>query len=167
MNHLPSQLLIGVVRPTLAVIGMSGEVSEKLVLGTAAKESGFQAIRQIGGGPAVSLWQIEPATAKDTCSRISAHLWGLTAALTFCADMDKVTTNSYERVIGQLPGNLYLGAALCRLIYYIKPFKAPTVLDMISAAHIWKLHYNTPQGAGTEAEFCAAWKLFNLDSLWP
>jgi hypothetical protein len=159
--HLPGQLLDYVVRPALAALNLPGNsrAEEMLVMGTAAKESGFDAIRQIGGGPALSLWQIEPATARDALERASpAALKGL---------MRFAGMGGGMAVIEDLPGNLYLGAALCRLIYYLKPFAMPTTPTPAALAYIWKQFYNSPQGAGTEAEFLESWRRFGLDALWP
>lgn len=164
MNHLPQQLLVDVVRPALAAIGLPGVVSEKLVMGTAAKESGFQAIRQIGGGPAVSFWQIEPATLIDTWNRLPIEITQK-ASMLVPHSPASIYAHSTD-ILSVLPGDMYVGAAMCRCVYYMKPFRAPAILDMADAAYLWKTWYNGPQGAGTEDEFCAAWKAFGLDALW-
>ena len=52
-----------VVRPVLKVMDKWSEAAENLVLGTAAKESAMgQDLRQRGGGPALGIYQMEPAT---------------------------------------------------------------------------------------------------------
>jgi hypothetical protein len=144
----PKQLRDLVVRPVLAALDMGGDVAEKLVLGTAAQESGFAALHQRGGGPALSLWQIEPATAMDAMQRAPVEaLLKLRAFLGW-------QLMSPGDVIAQLPGNLYLGAAMCRLVYYLKPFRMPQAWDLTVIAAIYKKHYNGP-GAATAAEFIA------------
>ncbi|MFT9424981.1 MAG: hypothetical protein ABF570_07600, partial [Acetobacter syzygii] len=53
------------VRPVLAQIGLAGAAAVPLVTGTALVESGLVWLRQNGGGPALGLWQMEPATHDD------------------------------------------------------------------------------------------------------
>lgn len=158
MDHLPAHLLTYVVRPALASLGLPGGVgAEKLVMSTAAKESGgFDALRQIGGGPALSLWQIEPATAKDALVR---------GPVTALQAMRFMTAPGYS-VVDQLPWNLMLGAALCRTIYYLKPFTLPADPTPQDLARIWKAHYNSVKGAGRVEEFIDWWERLNLGSLW-
>ena len=167
-----SQLLSLIIRPTLNSLSLGGgQPAEMLVLGTAAVESGFSAIKQIGGGPALSLWQIEPATVRDTWNR-GRHRDVLSAMIPECPDWEKSPKHDElveDMIIGRLPGDLYLGCAMCRLVYYLKPFKMPTSSagGIGWAARIWKQHYNTPLGAGTEQDFINAWKKYDLGSLWP
>jgi hypothetical protein len=177
MSLDPGQLLKYVVRPSLQALGLPGGVlAEKLVLGTACQESHLQYLHQLGKGPALSLWQIEPVTAMDTLRRAP------TTALDRLEGMVPGVLPLQSRgtllgpLIDQLPGNLYFGAAMCRLVYYMKPFSGWALPAYISdrlrtsemdwCAGIWKRWYNTPKGAGTETEFLANWKKFKLDALW-
>ena len=67
------QLQLHVVRPTLEFLDsrLTGLAAERLVIGTALTESRTQFLDQITGpgdeklGPAIGLWQIEPATDHD------------------------------------------------------------------------------------------------------
>ena len=55
-----------IIRPALEAIGLWSQTAENLVLGTAIHESGnFKYIKQVGGGTALSFYQIEPVTADD------------------------------------------------------------------------------------------------------
>jgi len=56
------QLRMYVVRPVLRVMSAWSQPAEDLVMGTAAQESRLTYLRQLGGGPALGLWQMEPAT---------------------------------------------------------------------------------------------------------
>lgn len=171
----PRQLLVHVVRPTLAVLDLPGGVlAEKLVMGTACQESdGFRYIHQLGKGPALSLWQIEPATAKDALARCSDGLFIKVAH--FVSKQHWMASDGlHAGLLLDLPGNLYLGAAMCRLVYYMKAFKMATAKDLELTsdqrswcAVMWKKHYNTVKGAGTEAQFLKHWDEHKLDSLWP
>ena len=148
------QLRDHVVKPALAALGLPGGLPmEKLVFGTACHESdGFRYIHQLGKGPALSLWQVEPATAKDALDR---------APLRLAAVMTELAggTAFPNGIISQLPGNLYLGAAMCRLVYYMKPFNLAILEDgnIWALAACWKRFYNSPLGAGTEGQFIRNW----------
>ncbi len=143
----PAQVRDLIVRPSLRKLGLpGGEPVEKLIMGTGAHESdGFRELKQVGGGPALSLWQIEPATALDAIAR-------LPVAVRLALETLRIGPMSF---IDQLPGNLYLGAGLCRAIYFLKPFRLGELgaAEPEKLARVWKVYWNTLEGAGTEAEF--------------
>jgi hypothetical protein len=139
----PRQLRDLVVRPTLAYLGLpSGEVAERLVMGTAAQESKLRHIHQLGRGPARGLWQMEPATFRDLWDRRGKLALKLEALSALEPDP-----------VDQLIGNLYLGCAMCRVHYYMRPFNMPTTATVHDLGAIWKQHYNTVKGKGTVEEF--------------
>ena len=51
-----------VIKPALLEIELWSEAAEELVLGTAIVESRLSFIKQLGSGPALGFWQIEPDT---------------------------------------------------------------------------------------------------------
>lgn len=60
------QLRLYVIRPTLEKIELWSEAAENLLLGTTAQESHMGTyIKQVGKGPALGIYQMEPATHKD------------------------------------------------------------------------------------------------------
>ena len=143
-------LRAAVIRPTLMSLDLWSAAAEDLVLGTAAQESGLAYLRQIGGGPALGLWQIEPATHDD--------LWASTLS------GRPVTRLALQRLAAPAPDlhsqlitNLAYGAAVCRLLYWRIAAPLPAAGDVAGYAAYWKRWYNTPAGAGTEAEFIKHW----------
>ena len=54
-----------VIRPALTKINLWSRSAEELILGTAIVESGLTYLKQRGEGPALGLWQGEPATHED------------------------------------------------------------------------------------------------------
>jgi len=134
---------------------------ERLLMGTAVHESEGLRYLQQKHGPALSLWQIEPTTADDAIER--GGVWGRIVLESMGIPTKQPVP--WEKV---LPGSLYAGAVLARLIYFLKPFHiselgagAPE-----QCARIWKRYWNTPAGAGTEEEFLKHWRLYLLD-LYP
>ncbi|MBF0148367.1 MAG: hypothetical protein HQL85_19610 [Magnetococcales bacterium] len=65
MGLNPHQLLEFVIRPALQRLGLWSEEAEQLVVGTGIQESGLRHLRQIGGGPGLGIWQMEPKTHAD------------------------------------------------------------------------------------------------------
>ena len=148
----PRQLRDLVVRPTLEQLGLYSLSAEQIVMGTAAQESRLVYIRQHLGegkhGRGRGFWQVEPETAEDLIKRHRRRLW---------LDLDP----------DRLEGDLYLGAALCRLKYLDDPLPLPAAGDVAAMAATWKRHYNTSRGKGRPEEFIASWKACRLDRLYP
>jgi hypothetical protein len=137
------QLRTYVVRPALRYIGLYSQAAENLVVGTALTESAGRFIRQVGGGPALGLWQMEPATHQDIWDN-----W-----LRYHDDVaEKVRglqTRRADDFHEELIGNLFYGAAMCRVFYRRLPDPLPSPEDYTGMAELWKRRYNTYLGAGT------------------
>lgn len=147
----PKQLRKEVIRPTLKRIELWSPAAETLLLGTALAESVIrnrQYLRQLGGGPARSIYQVEPVTAKDLRSRFlqrrsQADLRKRILAL-------EIPDLSIEE---QLTVNLAYATAIARLRYWSRPEPLPKANDLVGIARYWKRHYNTHLGAGTVQGF--------------
>jgi hypothetical protein len=137
-----------VIRPALTRLGLHSPAAEALLLGTALAESGLSALVQSGGGPALGVYQIEPATHADiwrnylaTRPVVAARVLSLAAA-----------------GLGQpaqLVWNLGYATAMARLVYRRRPEPLPAAEDIPGLAAYWKAHFNTAAGKGTAAEFIA------------
>lgn len=144
------QLRTRVVQPTLGFLGLDSPAALNLVLGTAAQESGGNYLAQWPCGPALGLWQIEPATRQDVHANFldgHAELHGKVLRL----------VAPYPDLDMQLASNLAYAAAICRLIYFRVPEVLPAATDLAGLAGYWKRYFNTPAGGGTTSEF-----LFNF-----
>lgn len=143
----PQQLKLHVIRPTLQHLSLWSPAAEQLVLGTALTESRGEFIKQLGSGPALGLWQMEPATHDDIWQnylRYNPELAGAVSELTTAA---AITKGALE-----MAGNLYYGGAMCRVHYRRVRHALPTAGDALQLARYWKDFYNTLQGAGTVAK---------------
>ena len=143
---LASQMLALLIRPALKKLKLWSLSAEELVLGTAIVESGLTYLKQHGDGPALGLWQVEPATHDDLYTnflnfrpKLGSKLIELRAA---GLSLDE-----------NLATNLMYGAAVCRLCYYRKPDALPAAGDIEGQAAFWKQHYNTPLGKGTVTKY--------------
>ena len=131
---------------------MWSTAAEELVLGTAIVESSLIYIRQHGDGPALGLWQVEPATHDDLYANYLSYRQELSALLMEL----RAPALSLEE---NLASNLMYGAAVCRLCYYRQPEALPEAGDLEGQAAFWKQHYNTPLGAGTVGKYMRALSL--------
>lgn len=154
----PDQFRYYVIDPTLVEMGMYSRSASNLLLGTAVVESRLRYLKQLGSGPAVGLYQIEPATALDIVlryfklnpdveKRIEAAVYLLSSA-----DIDWDTV-SLQNIKYRLISDLRLATALARVRYWMVPEKLPDPDDVFGLASYWKIYYNSHLGAGTIEKF--------------
>lgn len=142
------QLLTLVILPTLQKMGdvFLSEGAIQLLLGTCAHESQMGTyLKQIPNGPALGIYQMEPATYKDLAERYkNSKRVNLFSVLRWmhCDNIPDPEALIY---------NLRLATLFARLKYFDAPEKIPDKLPDI--AHYWKKYYNTWKGAGTAEQF--------------
>ena len=97
-----------VIQPALMEIELWSPAAEELVLGTAIVESRLSFIKQIGSGPALGLWQIEPDTHRDVYDNFLEYREGL---------YDQVLSLSApgQTFEENLTSNMQYDAAICSL----------------------------------------------------
>jgi hypothetical protein len=140
-----------VIRPVLQETDLWSESAENLLLGTALHESGgLQHIRQIGGGPALGFYQMEPATLDDLYDN-----W-LKFRMVRLNQLEQFRPMHMARENALLYMPAYATAA-ARLQYFRVPKPLPLAGDIEGLAHYWKDHWNTHEGAGTIKQFMDAW----------
>lgn len=142
-----TQLREYVVRPALKAIDKWSKAAENLVMGTAAQESNLKYIHQLGNGPAVGLFQMEPATYKDIWANYLEYRLELTDKI-LSAIESEVTP-----VSGRMVWDLRLSAIMCRVHYMRVPKPLPDENDVWEMARYWKTFYNSELGKGTVEEF--------------
>lgn len=148
-----------IVKPVLEVLAeynqkMKGEVAENLILGTFAMESEMGTyIHQIGGGPALGIGQMEPATHDDIWHNYIDHRPYLKEI------MQGFQSSIYRKNPSkELMSNLAYVIAMTRVHYWRSPVALPKDHTNIEGlAKVWKKVYNTHLGAH---DFGTAVKLF-------
>lgn len=135
-----------VIRPTLKNLGLWSAASEALMIGTALHESHLTYLKQVGGGPALGIYQIEPATHQDVWRYLSEINPTLGEAVMNCA---AVTPTQQD----QLVSNLTYATAIARVRYWMVPDPLPNADNLIGLSHYWKDHYNTHLGAGSPMDW--------------
>jgi hypothetical protein len=145
------RILLEVVRPALDALQMGGRAAEQLVLGTAIQESLLTHRQQLGDGPALGLFQMEPATHDDCWNNYLKFRSAL-------AEKVRKTLEAGQAPVAQtLKVNDRYAAAMCRVRYMRVAQALPNQDDVNAMANYWKQHYNTPLGAGTPQEFLNKW----------
>lgn len=134
-----------VIRPVLHHLGLYSEAAEELLVLTAAVESqGGQYLHQLGKGPAVGIYQMEPATHDSLWANYLRYRHDLA---------DKVHELELPSFYGddarEMAGNLYYATAMARVFYLSKPGAIPKAADVRGLAAYWKIYFNTHLGAGT------------------
>lgn len=109
----------------------------ELLMGTAAVESQLGTyLRQVGGGPALGVMQMEPATFRWLRDRYDDEFPRLKG-----------------REAAELEWDLGLSILSARLRYWADPAPLPAWNDLSGLARTWKRVYNSALGAGIESAF--------------
>jgi hypothetical protein len=144
-----------VVRVTTAQ-ELCSEVSTNLILGTCAKESAFGIyLKQMGEGPALGIFQIEPKTEQDIWNNYL--FYGRANKRKAIYQISGV--RSYNNN-GALEWNIAYGICMCRLHYrrIAEPF--PALDDIEALGWYWDTHYNRNPLKGTVAQFVKAYEKY-------
>ena len=142
-----------VIEPTLEHLGLYSVAATELVLGTAIQESRVTYIKQLGSGPALGLFQMEPATHND--------IWD--NYLRYREDLAGRVADTGRTQPDEMIWNMRYACAMCRVHYRRVREPLPTAGDLPSQAAYWKEHYNTPLGRGTQTEYIENWERAHED----
>lgn len=121
------------------------EQAYQLVTGTGIHESiNFTKREQMGGGPALGLFQMEPETFKY-------HLRYLTKKRTDILRKISLISGVVDFTPENLKTNDIFATCMCRVHYFRIPAPIPDTLE--GQASYWKKYYNTYLGAGKVAQY--------------
>lgn len=138
---------------SLNKIGLYSEDAAYLLAGTCAVESDLGKFNeQIGGGPALGIYQMEPNTYNDIWNNylkyrddLSQKIWALSP------------------IVGSPPAihlkdDLILATQMARIHYFRVKEKLPSYKDIEGMAKYWKKYYNTEKGGGKKEDFIKKYK---------
>ena len=131
-----------IVKRALEYLGAYSKEAHILVLGTALTESELQYLRQIGGGPALGYFQMEPDTEQDIWENFLRHRKSLFKKVTDII----IPAMDIEQ---QLAFNPIYAACMCRIHYLRVKEPIPDADDTLALSRYWKDHYNTRNGSGS------------------
>ena len=144
-----------VIAGVLNNLGLYSLSAVNLLLGTAAQESRFGTYLMQISGPALGVFQMEPATEEDiwwNYLRFRSELRGRVIQHTLIGFPTPPA----------LIWNLAYSIAMARITYYRAPDPLPLPDDIQGLASYWKKIYNTPQGRGRVEEFVRSYKKYVL-----
>ncbi len=145
----PGQVRELVIRPALARLGMLSRAAEDLVLGTAVAESLLRFLKQYPSGPALGIFQMEPATHDD--------IWE--SWLRYRPQISKKLGGTPSDP-GRLVWDLQYAAMMCRIHYARRREPLPEIGDIEGYGRYWKKHYNTSAGRGTPEGFVKKFEFY-------
>ena len=143
---------VEIIRPALMISGLWSESAENLLLGTALAESNLNLLTQMGGGCALSYFQIEPRSYDDVVRYLYRN--GNLAL------KDRILAACMMEIFPEakcLTWNIRLAVLIARLIYWRRPEPLPKADDIQGLARYWKRYYNTELGKGTVEHFIKSW----------
>ena len=138
-----------IINWSLNNLDMNSEDASALVYRTGMAESGYRHLSQMGSGPAVGFFQVEPATIDDTWNNYAVYRKPIMDIL---KDMGFDPNNSKISVMSSIA----LQAAFCRLKYRRDRLPIPPADDLYAQAAYWKRVYNTELGKGSVEHFVKA-----------
>ena len=154
----PAEFRQVIIRPTLLRLAFMANpkldslAAENLLLGTAIQESRLADPTQVGG-PALSFFQIEPATFTDIYDRYLLSRPVLLKAVNAFL-MPAMTP------MEQLDGNQYFACAIARIKFWMSPTPLPAPGSIDNMGKYWKTYFNSPKGKGTAAEWALNYRKY-------
>ena len=134
---------------TLHKMDMYSKDALAMVMRTGMAETGFRHLKQMGDGPALGFFQVEPKTIMDTMENYVKY-------------RPKIQDSLYKLgyiendVVYRVMSNIALQVAFCRLKYRRDRFALPKRTDLNGQAEYWKRVYNSTLGKGTIEHFIKA-----------
>jgi len=132
-----------VIDPVEAALPSRVKPCPNLLLGTMLVESGGIYIKQLGGGPAIGLMEMEPATHNDCYFNFLRY--------TNNADLMSVVKSTLGvgpfAGVGAMAGNLYYAFIMARIKYFRVEAALPDDNDAAALSAYHKQYYNTAGGA--------------------
>ena len=146
----PSQLR-ELITNTLRETQLYSESAVELLMLTAAVESQLGYYIKQKHGPALGIFQMEPATAQDIWENY------LTYNSRLQEQVEGIHTMAY---IKELEWDLKYAILMARIHYLRVPSALPPADDIQGLAWYWKKHYNTIKGKGTVPKAIAAYQRY-------
>jgi hypothetical protein len=151
-RHVRDRIII----PALDHIGLNSPAAVNLELATAATESRMGASLIQVGGPALGLFQMEPATHADVWANFLRYQGALrlrVLELVGDADLDAAGQPKPEAMVH----NFAYAAAMARVHYRRFPEPLPRANDRAGLWTYYKTRWNTTAGKATRSKFEQDW----------
>jgi hypothetical protein len=151
MSIDPVQVADRVIKPTLHDLGMYSYSALQLVAGTMAVESDMgKFLVQLGGGPALGVYQMEPATYTDIWDNYLRYNPSYVSLIFSMLDV------THRPPASRMIWDIRFATIMCRLHYRRVKEPLPEAGNIKGMAWYWKEHYNTKLGRGEPNDFVSA-----------
>jgi hypothetical protein len=141
------------IQTTLTPLGLYSPAAEELLMATCAQESLLGTYRtQAPHGPARGIFQDEGEDFNDLWANFLQYHAGLAAQV-------KALNGGQQGTADDLVNNDPYAIAICRVHYMRAPGALPDPTNLQALWQYYKQHYNTPQGAATQAAFMLNYRL--------
>jgi len=155
------QLRDYVITPALSKLNSYSKDAEELLVFTCAVESnGGEYIKQVKG-PALGIYQCEPATYTDIWRNYIIHHSRFVSMLSMKFNVNGIP--AAERLITDME----YATAICRIHYLRVKEKLPDGRDPEAMYAYYKQYYNTPLGKSTQKKSIDAYKRVTEKSPYP
>ena len=121
-------------------IGLYSDTALNLVTGTGLVESGYRVTSQIGGGPALGWFQMEPRTHDDIWVNFLRYRLDLANRILAASGLTGLPGAE------NLTRNKVYSACMCRVQYLRTPVPLPSATDAAALSAYHKQYYNTALG---------------------
>jgi hypothetical protein len=148
--------LRSLIRTTLQPIELYSVNAEELLVATCAQESALGTYRQQIDGPALGIFQMEPATWDDAWRN---YLLYHPALYTWMDSLRKLPVLAEREMIT----NDALAIGMARIQYYRAAEPLPPATDLWGLWSLYKKRWNTPMGAATWGQFKANYAKYVTD----
>lgn len=145
-----------IIKPALLDLLVYSDVAMELLVFTCAAESrGGTYLKQIKG-PALGIYQMEPATYNDIWVNYIYKQPGLLLQLTHLFQCNQMP--SEERMLY----DLRFATAMARIHYLRIPEALPAIYDIPGLWKYYKTYYNTAYGKADELQAISNYRQFNI-----
>lgn len=142
-----------IIQTTLSAAGLWSENAAELLMATAAQESHLGTYRRQIGGPALGIYQMEPATYNDIWTNYLAYHPGIST------ELSRLASTQPPRPVEMVMNDAF--ATLMARVHYLRaPGALPAATDLNGLWAYYKQHWNTPLGAATQDQFVANYKRY-------
>ena len=142
-----------VIAPALKAVGLYSEAAEQLLLGTCCVESYLGTYLHQIRGPALGVYQMEPATHLDLWESYLKYRPELAKRVLLLIPPDHWDGIDNCPAHDLLITDLRYATVMARILYRRSPEPLPAPGLWTQAAGVWKRVYNTNLGAGTVFKF--------------
>jgi hypothetical protein len=153
MAALKPDELRTLIQETLKPLQLWSAAAEELLMATCAQESHLGEYRRQINGPALGIFQMEPATFQDIWANYLKYKPALESDV--CALASTQPPRPVEMVT-----NDGFAVLLARIHYLRAPEALPAADDIDGLWQLYKLRWNTPLGAATYEQFMANYKKY-------